>query len=75
MLENMLNHDESFEQEDGKKLVTQEEVIIRVYEAIFVTQYTGGRYYTNLGQYEFSKESKSFALNTSNMMSNFAVLS
>ena len=75
VLENMLNHDESFEQEDGKKLVTQEEVIIRFYEAIFVTQYTGGRYYTNLGQYEFSKEPKSFALSTSNMMSNFAVLS
>ena len=55
--------------------IFEEEVIIRFYEAIFVTQYTGGRYYTNLGQYEFSKESKSFALSTSNMMSNFAVLS
>lgn len=75
LLENMLNRDESFEKEDGKKLVTQEEMIKRFYDAIFVNQYNGSKYSTVLGQYEFSKESKLFALSTSSMMSNFAELS
>ncbi len=75
MLNNMLNRDESFDKKEGKKLVRQEEVIERLYEAIFVTQYTGSRYKTVLGQYEFSKKSKEFALSTSSMMSNFAELS
>ena len=67
--------DETFEKEDGKKLVKQEEMIKRFYEAIFVNQYNGSKYSTVLGQYEFSKESKLFALSTSSMMSNFAELS
>lgn len=75
LLENMLNRDESFEKEDGKKLVTQQEMIKRFYEAIFVNQYNGSKYSTVLGKYEFSKESKLFALSTSSMMSNFAELS
>lgn len=75
LLENMLNRDEAFEKEDGKKLVTQQEMIKRFYEAIFVNQYNGSKYSTVLGQYEFSKESKLFALSTSSMMSNFAELS
>lgn len=58
VLESMLNHDESFEKEDGKIFVTQEEVIMRFYKAIFVTQYTGNKYSTFLGQYKFLKESK-----------------
>ena len=74
VLKNMLNHDETFDNEQGKRSVTQEEVIKRFYEAVFVTQYTGGKYNTVLGQYEFSKESKSFALRVANMMSDFAVL-
>lgn len=74
VLKNMLNRDETLENEQGKRLVTQEEVIRRFYDAVFVTQYTGGRYNTALGQYEFSKESKPFALRVANMMSDFAVL-
>ena len=75
LLENMLNHDESFEKAEGKKLVTQEEIIKRFYDAIFVNQYNGSECSTILGQYEFSKESKPFALSASSMMSNFAELS
>ena len=75
LLENMLNRDESFEKAEGKKLVTQEEIIKRFYDAIFVNQYNGSKYSTILGQYEFSKESKPFALSASSMMSNFAELS
>lgn len=75
LLANMLNRDETFEKEDGKKLVTREEVINRFYDAIFVNQYSGSKYSTILGQYEFSKESKPFALSAASMMSQFAELS
>lgn len=71
----MLNNDESFDKEMGKKFVTQEEIIKRFYNAIFVTQYSGSKYHTVLGQFEFSKESKIFAINAANMMSNFAEFS
>ena len=71
----MLNRNESFQEEEGKKLVTREEIIERFYNAIFVTQYNGSQYRTILGQCEFSKESKIFALRVSNMMSDFAELS
>lgn len=75
LLGNMLNRDETFEKEDGKKLVTREQMIKRFYDAIFVNQYRGSKYSTILGQCEFSKESKSFAISAASMMSEFAELS
>lgn len=74
LLSDMLNRDESFEKEDGKKLVIKEEIIKRLYDAVFVNQYNGSGYRTVLGQYEFSKESKMFAINTANMMSKYVKL-
>lgn len=74
LLSDMLNKDESFEKEDGKKLVIKEEIIKRLYDAVFVNQYNGSGYRTVLGQYEFSKESKMFAINTANMMSKYVKL-
>ena len=65
----------TFEKDDEKKLVTREEMIQRFYDAIFVKQYNGSNYNTVLGQYEFSKESKTFALSAASMMSQFAELS
>lgn len=56
-------------------MVTREEMIQRFYDAIFVKQYNGSNYNTVLGQYEFSKESKTFALSAASMMSQFAELS
>lgn len=75
LLGNMLNRDETFEKDDEKKLVTRKEMIQRFYDAIFVKQYNGCNYNTVLGQYEFSKESKPFALSAASMMSQFAELS
>lgn len=75
LLENMLNRDESFQNEEGKKQITYDEMIERFYEAIFVNQYDGRMYSSTLGQYEFTKESKNFAISTSSMMSNYAELS
>lgn len=75
ILTKMLNSNESFEKEEGKMFVTHDEMIERFYEAIFSNQYDGRKYCTKLGQFEFTKESKDFAISTSSMMSNFAELS
>lgn len=73
-LASMLNTDESFEVEEGKKLVTKSALIDKLYEAIFIKDYSGREYCTNMGEYRFSKESKKIAINASNMMTNFAML-
>ena len=75
LLENMLNRDESFTKEEGKTLITTDEMIDKFYNAIFVDQYDGRKYNTTLGQYEFTKESKGFAISASSMLSRFAELS
>lgn len=75
LLKDMLNRDESFEKKEGKKLVTKEQMIERIYNAVFVNQYNGGRHRTIMGLYEFSKESRTFALSAANMMTNYAELS
>ena len=75
LLENMLNRDESFTKEEGKTLITTDEIIDKFYDAIFVDQYDGRKYNTTLGQYEFTKESKGFAISASSMLSRFAELS
>jgi KaiC/GvpD/RAD55 family RecA-like ATPase len=75
LLGNMLNSDESFTKEEGKTLRTTNEMIDKFYNAIFVDQYDGRRYNTMLGQYEFTEESKGFAISTSSMLSRFAELS
>lgn len=75
MLLSMLNNDESFKNEDGKKLVTKDEIVKQIYDAIFVNKYTGKKYNTILGQYQFSKNSRMYALKVANMMSDYAELS
>lgn len=69
-----LNNDESFSKEEGKKYVTSDEIIDRLYAAIFVNQYTGGIYHVMIGEYEFTKESRNFALRASGMMTLYADL-
>ncbi len=73
-LVSMLNRDESFEVEEGKRLVTESDLIDKLYEAIFIKDYSGKEYRTSMGQYWFSKESKKFAIKASNMMTDFAIL-
>jgi hypothetical protein len=75
VLEYMLNRDESFGEEEGKTCVTQDEVIDKFYDAIFVNQYSGRTYNRMMGEYVFSKESKDFALSASSMMTHYADLS
>lgn len=71
-LQRMLNRNESFEQEEGKKLITQEEIVNKFYDAVFVNKYNGRTYSVTMGEYEFSKQSKDFAINTSSMLSRYA---
>lgn len=73
-LASMLNTDESFEVEEGKKLVTESDLIDKLYEAIFIKDYSRREYCTNMGEYRFSKESKKFAIKALNMMTDFAIL-
>jgi hypothetical protein len=49
------------------------ELINRVYRAIFIEQYTD-KYNVKVGKYEFCKESKAFAIDTASMMTIFVAL-
>lgn len=73
LFENMLNSDESFEAQPGYKVIELNELINRVYRAIFIEQYTD-KYNVKVGKYEFCKESKAFAIDTASMMTIFVAL-
>lgn len=75
LLESMLNDDESFEKQDGKTIVTPDNIIERLYEAIFVNLYEGSKYSTTLGKYTFSRDTKKMAIATASMMSSYTDLS
>lgn len=74
ILNELLDPNESFTEVDGKTTVTYEEVIKKLYNAIFVEQYDNRNYRTALGDYEFTKSSKQFAVSVAGMMSQYACL-
>ena len=63
---------EAFEVEEGKSVVTVEQKIQQLYDAIFVTEYTGNVYHTILGEYEFDDNSKNFVKSVESMLSVYA---
>ena len=65
----LLNRNEAFEVEEGKSVVTVEQKIQQLYDAIFVTEYTG---ITILGEYEFDDNSKNFVKSVESMLSVYA---
>lgn len=71
----LINPSESFRKEEGKTVISQKECCKRLYEAIFGDVYSNTTYTVMLGEYSFSKESKSFALSAASMMTQFAELS
>ena len=71
----LINPSESFQKEEGKTAISQKECCKRLYEAIFGDAYSNTTYTVMLGEYSFSKESKSFALSAASMMTQFAELS
>ena len=71
----MKNSNESFESLPECIHISKEELVNRVYNAIFVHEYTSMGEVITLGECQFSMESKLFAIKVSSMMSNFADLS
>lgn len=73
-LEDLLKTNETFNKEQGKETVTKEEIIERLYAAIFVTDYKNGAVdSTVLGRYEFNATSRDYALQVASMLSYHAV--
>lgn len=68
----LLNRNESFEKEEGKNVVTIEHKLQQLYDAVFVTEYTGNKRHTILGEYEFDDNSKHFVKNVESMLSVYA---
>ena len=70
----MLGGNEDFDKDAEKKeIVSPEQVIKRLYEAIFVNTYEGEDSVT-LGEYEFFKGSKIMAIRTASVLSDYADL-
>lgn len=74
ILRGMLGGNEDFDKgAEKKKIVSPEQVIKRLYEAIFVNTYER-EHSIILGKYEFSKESKIMAIRTASILSDYADL-
>lgn len=69
----LLRDNETLGGEGGKKVITVEDKLQELYEAVFVTEYGRGRYYTTIGNYEFNSESKNFVKSVESMLSKYAV--
>ena len=68
----LLNRDETLENGDGKNIVTVEQKLQQLYDAVFVTEYTGRVYNTILGECEFDDSSKQFVMKVESMLSVYA---
>ena len=73
-LSDMMNDDETFKQEEGKKIVTQDEISKRAYDAIFIKQYDGRKYQSTIGKYRFDAKSKRLALKAASMIAGYEKL-
>lgn len=72
MVEKSLNRDECLVAEEGKILVTAEQKLQQLYDAIFAKEYTDMEYHTLIGQYEFTRKSKDFVRRVEGMLSDYA---
>lgn len=69
---NLLNRNETFcEQESDKTPVTLENKLIQIYDALFVTAYSGRHYETMIGNCSFSNETRELLLRTISMLSQY----
>ncbi len=70
-----LNPDETFsEKEKDKKLVTPEDKWKQIYDALFVTVYSGSHYQTEIGNYIFNSGTKNILLRTVSLLSKYTSL-
>ncbi len=63
---------EAFQEDDGKTRIEINDVVRRIYHAIFVNDYSGRQYCETLGEYQFDAQAKKFVLGASSMLSKFA---
>lgn len=71
--DSFLNNDETYdEKETEKNFVTLEDKLKQIYDAIFVTTYSGNIYHTIIGKYEFGKGTKDILIRTVSMLSPYA---
>lgn len=68
----LLNRNETYEETEEKTLVTVEQKLQSLYEAVFVTEYTNGVYHTMIGDFEFNSNSKRFIREIESMLSEYA---
>ena len=68
----LLNKNESYQAEAGKKLVSKEDKLSSLYHAIFVMEYSAVNYRKIIGEYQFNKKSKEYALRIASMLSEYA---
>lgn len=69
----LLNQNETFNENAlGKVYVTAEYKLREVYEAIFVTIYSGNNYHTIIGEYEFDADTKNWLLRVVSLLSPYA---
>lgn len=67
----LLNKDESFEKEAGKRQVSPEEKIMEMYNAIFGNDYSSYKYREVVGEYEFDAGSKQYLISAASMLSDY----
>ena len=68
----LLDGNESLKAEEGKKVVTIEQKIQQLYDAVFVTEYTGRVYCITLGVCIFDVNSKHFLKSAESVLSDYA---
>lgn len=68
LINSMLNKDESIENVEGKREVTADVIIKRLYEAVFGNPYSRNYDNVKLGQYTFRRSAKEYALKISGLL-------
>lgn len=68
----LLNNNESYKATEGMRVVSKEDKLNSLYHAIFVMEYSAVNYRKDIGEYQFSKKSKEYALRIASMLSEYA---
>lgn len=72
LVEHLLSNNESLDEEEGKTIVTVEDKLKELYDAVFVKEYDNRIYQTVLGEYKFDKNSKKLLSSLDSMLSEYS---
>lgn len=73
-IDDLLEKNESYDREDENRdmvIVTLDEKLKAVYDALFVTNYSGNNYQTKVGKYTFDNNTKKRIIRTISLLSNY----